>query len=32
LFSFLFPNLLRSSSTPSMFRRPKPILACHHFF
>ena len=31
LFSFLFPNLLRSSSTPSMFRRPKPILACHHF-
>ena len=31
LFSFLFPNLLRSSSTPSMFRRPKPILTCHHF-
>ena len=37
LFSFLsfflsfFPNLLRSSSTRSMIRRPKPILACHHF-
>ena len=23
--------LLRSSSTPSMFCRPKPILPCHHF-